>query len=114
MERKYSYSEIEEMRRCLTSIEYLQDGCYNAEERSRAIEDKLRTAILAGIEPHEIQAEYDRRYVFYMQSQARWEERQRTSLAKEEHPKLKPEETQVTPEAVNSMWRRLLPHIIRG
>ena len=74
VERKYTYNEIEEIRRYLTSIAYLPSGCYNSEERARRVEDELRTAILAGVEPWEIKMACEEAHRKSAEADARWAE----------------------------------------
>lgn len=53
--RAYAYSEIEAMRRAL-SDDYPDGVSYRQDQRSREVEDRLRTAIAAGIDPQELLA----------------------------------------------------------
>lgn len=51
--RKYSVSEIDQMRRNIEHS-YPSGVAYYAEERSKQIEDRLRTYMLNGTEPSEL------------------------------------------------------------
>jgi hypothetical protein len=52
-ERKYSFSEIECMRRALAWT-YPPMQTYYPEERTREIEERLRTLLIAGVDPQEV------------------------------------------------------------
>lgn len=53
MERKYSFGEIESMRRAL-EWSYPSGVSYYAAERSKEIEERVRTFMVGGVEPQEV------------------------------------------------------------
>ena len=53
MERRYSLSEIDQMRRSLDHV-VMVDVSYRGNERREAIEDQLRSYMIAGTEPHDL------------------------------------------------------------
>ena len=52
-QRKYSFSEIQAMRQAL-AFSYPSGVCYYADERSKEIEERIRTYMVAGIDPQEV------------------------------------------------------------
>lgn len=52
-ERKYSFSEIESMRSAL-AMSYPTAISYNASERSKEVEERVRTLMIGGVDPSEV------------------------------------------------------------
>lgn len=52
-QRRYSFNEIELMRQML-SMSYPDGVCYMADERSKEIEERVRTLMVGGVDPQEV------------------------------------------------------------
>ena len=57
MSRKYSVEEIDRMRRAISRGRFFGDGAYRPAERTEQIESLLRTYMLNGTTPLELEAE---------------------------------------------------------
>lgn len=60
MERKYSISEIDQMRRALEALASYRHQVFHPAERAAAVEDRLRTHMLNGTDPEELEEEAQR------------------------------------------------------
>lgn len=102
-ERKYSVSEIDQMR---NSVDWMTTpyGAYYPEKRKAEIEDRLRTYMLNGTEPrelHEAAMEISRlRYEAYLASQQRREDWAKRNAEREEAARKREEAAREAPDIV--------------
>ncbi len=71
MTRAYTVAEIDDMRKAISNYGYPDDFSWNTQERERSIEDRLRTYMLAGIDPLVLKTEL---LAVYLERRQYWNE----------------------------------------
>lgn len=73
-ERKYSFSEIESMRQAI-SWSYPCNVPFYPEQRTKEIEERVRTLIVGGVDPHEVIEQCRAQFAQQQKAEAEWQRR---------------------------------------
>lgn len=79
-ERRYSFSEIQAMRNALR-LSYPSGVSYYEDQRSKEIEERVRTLMVGGVDPKEVIAECEKRMAAEQQAQIELQKRRAAGQA---------------------------------